>query len=185
MNGEKVSITNANFDYKSFIGTEFSHGNDAKKTWLTCQGYFYEDNPSGIDGANGRAEDVAERKRIVAVPSEFRLFGKIACDFLPFVKHLNNGATIRLSLRQSPNDFVIMSEQPNKHYQVQTTDANLYLRKMTEMKTRAKYNYIEIRSRTFFGHKRFAKLAIRRRFCQRASSSNDFGNELEYSIPGN
>ena len=66
LNGEKISTTNANFAHKSFIETEFSHGNDAKKTWLACQGFYYEDNPSGIDGANGRAEDVAERKRIVA-----------------------------------------------------------------------------------------------------------------------
>ena len=27
------------FAHKSFIETEFSHGNDAKKTWLACQGY--------------------------------------------------------------------------------------------------------------------------------------------------
>ena len=62
LNGEKISTTNANFANKSFIETEFSHSNDAKKTWLACQGYFYEDNSSGIDGADGRAEDVAERK---------------------------------------------------------------------------------------------------------------------------
>ena len=110
--------TNANFAHKSFIETEFSHGIDAKKTWLACQGYYYEDNPSGIDGANGRAEDVAERKRTVAASNEFRLFGKIACDFLSCDKHLISGVTIRLSLRRSPNDFVIVSEQPNKHYQV-------------------------------------------------------------------
>ena len=81
LNGENVSTTNVNFTHKSFIETKFSHGNDAKKTWLACQGYYYEDNPSGIDGANGRAEDAAKRKRIVAASSEFRLFGKIACDF--------------------------------------------------------------------------------------------------------
>ena len=38
LNGEKISTTNANFAHKSFIETEFSHGNDAKKTWLACQG---------------------------------------------------------------------------------------------------------------------------------------------------
>ena len=124
---KKLSTTNANFAHKSFIETEFSHGSDAKKTWLACQGCYYEDNPSGIDGANGRAEDVAERQRIVAASSEFRLFGKIACDFLSCDKHLASGVTIRLSLRRSPNDFVIMSEQPNKHYQVQITEANLYV----------------------------------------------------------
>ena len=62
LKGEKTSTTNANFAHKSFIEAEFSHGNGAKKTWLACQGYYYEDNPSDIDGATGRAEDVAERK---------------------------------------------------------------------------------------------------------------------------
>ena len=116
LNREKISTTNANFAHKSFIVTEFSHGNDAKKTWLACQGYYYEDNPSGIDGANGRAEDVAEHKRIVAASIEFRLFGKIACDFLSCDKHLISGVTKRLSLRRSPNDFVFMSEHATKHY---------------------------------------------------------------------
>ena len=125
LNGEKLSTTNANFVHKSFIETEFSLGNDAKKTWLACRGYYYGDNLSGIDGADGRAEGVAERKRIVAATREFRLFGKITCDFLSCDKRLISGVTIRLSLRRSPNDFVIMSEQPNKHYQVQITEAHL------------------------------------------------------------
>ena len=36
LSGEKISTTNANFAHKSSIETEFSHGNDAKKTWLAC-----------------------------------------------------------------------------------------------------------------------------------------------------
>ena len=39
LNGEKIPETNANFAHKSFIETELSHGNDAKKTWLACQTY--------------------------------------------------------------------------------------------------------------------------------------------------
>ena len=161
LKGEKTSISNANFAHKSFIETEFSHGNDAKKTWLAYQGYYYEDNPSGIDGANGRAEDVAERKRIVAASTEFRLFGKIACDFLSCDKHLISGVTIKPSLRRSPNDFVLMSEHRDKHYRVEITEANLSVRKMTVtdfllssiektlLKTPAIYNYIEVLPRTF------------------------------------
>ena len=159
--GEKISTTNANFAHKSFIETEFSQGSDAKKTWLACQGYYYEDNPSGIDGANERAEDVAERKRTVAASTEFRLFGKIACDFLSCDKHLISGVTIRLSLRRSPNDFVMMSEHRDKHYRVEITEANLYVRRMTVtdfvlwsieknlLKTPAIYNYIEVLPRNF------------------------------------
>ena len=74
----------------------------------------------------GRAEDVAERKRIVAASSDFRLFGKNACDFLSCDDHLISGVTIRLSLRRFPNGFVIMYEnRDDKHYRVEITEANL------------------------------------------------------------
>ena len=35
LNGKKISTTNANFAHKTFLETEFSHGNDAKKN-LAC-----------------------------------------------------------------------------------------------------------------------------------------------------
>ena len=90
LNGEKKSTTNANFAHNSFIETEFSYGNDAKKTWLACQGYHYEENPSAIDCNGRRAEDVTERKGLVAASN-------LSCN-----KHLLSGVTIRLSLRRSP-----------------------------------------------------------------------------------
>ena len=54
-----------------------------------------------------------------------------------------------------------MSEEPSKHYQVQITEVNLYVRKMTVadfvlfsiettlLKTPAIYNYFEVSSRFF------------------------------------
>ena len=54
-----------------------------------------------------------------------------------------------------------MSEQPNKHYQIQITEANLYVRKLrvadfvlttiekTQLKTLAINNFIEMLPRTF------------------------------------
>ena len=125
LNGEKISTTNANFAHKSFIETEFSYGNDAKKTWLTCQAYYYEENLSAIDGAGRRADDVTERKGLVAASSELKLFGKIARNFLSCEKHLFSGVTFKLSLRRSPNDLFVISEDAAKHYKVQIIEANL------------------------------------------------------------
>ena len=80
----------------------------------------------------------------------------MSCD-----KHLVSGVTARFSLRRSPNDFVVMSEDNGKHYQVQITEANLYVQKMTVtdlvlssiektlLKSPAIYNYIEVLPRTF------------------------------------
>ena len=71
---------------------------------------YYEDNASGIDGANGRADHDAEHNRIVYASIEVQLFGKISCDFLSCDNHLISGVTIRLSVRRSLNDVVLMSD---------------------------------------------------------------------------
>ena len=101
------------------------------KTWLAFQGYYYEKNPSAIDGNGRRAEDVTERKGLVAASNQLKLFGKFACGFLSCDKHLLTRMSIRLSIRRSPNDFVVISENAADHYKVQITDANLYVGKMT------------------------------------------------------
>ena len=50
-NGIKISTANGHYAHKSFIEIEFSHVTDAKKTWLKCQGYEYEENPGVIPAA--------------------------------------------------------------------------------------------------------------------------------------
>ena len=81
-NGVKISNTNGNYAHKAFIETEFSSGETAKNTWLVCQGYYYEDEPAKIDGTDGRADDVAARKALVATSQENYFIGKPASDIL-------------------------------------------------------------------------------------------------------
>ena len=51
---------------------------------------FYESYSSKLYAAYGRAENVAEIKRIVAAYSESLLFGNNSCDFLSCDKHLTS-----------------------------------------------------------------------------------------------
>ena len=50
-NGNKISSANGHYAHKCFIETEFSHGSDAKSTWLKCQGCEYESDPNTIPNA--------------------------------------------------------------------------------------------------------------------------------------
>ena len=75
-NGIKISSANGHYAHKSFIETEFSHGADAKETWLKCQGYEYELNPDGIAAASRDARQVAVRES-----EQITLYGKLAVDF--------------------------------------------------------------------------------------------------------
>ena len=58
--------------HKSFIEIEFSHGTDAKKTWLKCQGYEYEENPGTIPAA---ISDI--RKRTVRQSAPHNIIWKV------------------------------------------------------------------------------------------------------------
>ena len=108
LNGEKFQQPMLILHIKVLLKLNFLTVLTPKKTWLACQGYYYEDNPADVDGTAGRAVDVAERNCLVEASAELRLFGKIACDFLSCDKHLISGVTARFSLRRSPNDFVVM-----------------------------------------------------------------------------
>ena len=149
-----------NYAHKGFIETEFSHGDSAKNTWLVCQGYYYEDEPQKVDGADTRATDVGERKALVSQSVEATFIGKPACDILTCDKHLLSGVTLRFSFRRSSNEFVT-KEAAAKNYKVKIVQANLYVRKMTItdnvlgahekqlMKTPAVYGFTEVLPRAF------------------------------------
>ena len=125
-NGLKTSKANENYAYKSFIETEFSHNQDAKNTWLACQGYSYEENHGTLS-----TTEVNRRKALVRQTNECTFYGKVAVDVFACDSHLMSGVTLRIAFRRSIDDFVIMSDDAAKHYKVKIVDANLYLRKMT------------------------------------------------------
>ena len=75
-NGIKNSSANGHYAQKGFIETEFSHGTDAKKTWLKRQGYEYESKPSAIANAIKDA-----RKQAARESAQINLYGKLAVDF--------------------------------------------------------------------------------------------------------
>ena len=106
--------------------TEFSHGTDAKKAWLKCQGYEYEENPGTITAA---ISDI--RKRTVRQSARITLCGKVAVDFFSCEKHLVSGVMLRISMRRSQDDFAIISDDAAKHYKVKIDEANLFIRKLT------------------------------------------------------
>ncbi len=152
-NGVKVSSANGLYAHKSFIETEFSHGKDAKDTWLKCQGYTYETDPA--------ADPTNARKALFRQSTVQHYFGKLAIDFFSCEKHLISGVALRISFRKSNDDFVVISDGADKHYRVEITEANLYVRKMTVsdevvtaiertlLKTPAMYRYNEVISKSF------------------------------------
>ena len=155
-NGIKISTANGLYAHKSYLETEMSHGKDAKETWLACQGYNYEPNPSDIASA-----EIVGREEKTRTSTPIKLFGKLSVDFFTCDKLLLPGVTLRIRLVRSHNDFVLISEGAAKHYTIKMRDANLYVRKMAVsehaissiegvlLKTPAMYKYTEVIPKSF------------------------------------
>ena len=154
-NGLKISNANGNNAHKNFIETEFSHNKNAKNTWLACQGYSHEENPGTLLTAE------VNRKILVRQSAESTFYGKIAVDFFTCDRYLLSGVALRTAFRRSIDDFVLMSDDAAKHYNVKFVEANLYVRKMTLNDTvvsaiektllcsSAFYPYLETLTKTF------------------------------------
>ena len=58
------------------------------------------------------------------------LWKSISRVFFTFDKHQLSGVTLCIAFRRPIDDFVIVSDDAAKHYNVKTVEANLYVRKM-------------------------------------------------------
>ena len=98
--GVKVSSANGLYAHKAFIETEFSHNKEAKNTWLECQGYNYESNPS-THTLTAFTKREAETRSSATVT----FIGRVASDFFSCEKHLVSGVELRISFLRTRPEF--------------------------------------------------------------------------------
>ncbi len=98
-NEVKVSSANGLYAHTDFIETEFSHGKDARDTWLKCKGYTYKTNPE--------ADTTNARKALFRQSAVQHYFGKLGIDIFSCEKLLISGVALRISFRKSNDDFVV------------------------------------------------------------------------------
>ena len=124
--GVKVSSANGLYAHKASIETELSHNLEAKITWLECQGYNYESNPS-THTLTAFTKREAETRSSATVT----FIGRVASDFFSCQKHLIIGGELRISFLRTRPEFCLIYDDAGKDYKVNITQANLYIRKMT------------------------------------------------------
>ena len=125
-NGIKISSAIGHYAHKCFIETEFSHGSDAKSTWLKGHSCEYESYPIAIPKAA-----ITQREILVRRSTQLTIYGKVAVDFFSYEKHLTGGVKLRISFRKPQDDFIMMSEDGAKHCKLKTDEANVFVQKMT------------------------------------------------------
>ena len=153
----------------------------SKNTWLECQGYSYESNPSTHTlGAFTKREAETRSSATVII------IGRVASEFFLCEKHLVSGAELRISflLRTRP-DYCLIYDDAGKDCKVNITQASLYIRKMTL--TENAYSTIETPLAEATARYRYTEIILIRTFLigqnsQSWDQENVFAvNELENS----
>ena len=127
VNGIKNLFCSGHYARKSFIETQFPHGKDAKNTWLKCQDYEYNANPTAV------ANELKDKRKQAARESAQLPFMEnlLRISFCSCEKHLVSGVSLRVSFRRSRVDIATIGEAAGQNYLVNLDEAKLLVGKMT------------------------------------------------------
>ena len=97
--------------YKSYMETLLSHGADAKKSWLSGEGWYGEadDNPEARDPHEAdQGLGVVQRWNMIANGRDFQLEGRPHVDIFQQERYLLPGVTMHLKFQTTPAAFHLM-----------------------------------------------------------------------------
>lgn len=132
LNEQLVSSTHNNYHYRAYLESLLSYGSDAKKSQLTCAGYyrdvagkFEELDPTAATAANTGAK---KRHRLFAGNKIVDLVGRLHVDLFHQPKYLVSEVNLRLRLLRNKNALVLMAAR-NSGYKVKIHSCVLLARK--------------------------------------------------------
>ena len=129
----RVSSSSLNYGYKAYIETVLNHDMDVKKTQLTMQ-HFYQDNnlarPSPKSGGeNEKNWGLVKRHELCTKPNTFQMCGRVHSDVFNMTNLLLPGVKVRVRFSRSNQSFVLMTSGSEK-YKIVITNAKLKLQKV-------------------------------------------------------
>ena len=130
LQGEVIGTSNNLYGHKAYIETELSHPSECKDTWLACQGYSYEIDPSDL--AADPAFAARRTKNLLHAWNNF--YGRLAVDFFNVDKFMLPGVPVRIKLVRAPTEFcvVVTKDKLNAEarYQLKIESASLFVHKI-------------------------------------------------------
>lgn len=131
LNERIISSATNTYPYLAYIETLLNYGEDAKKTLLTCEG-FYKDNK--LSTTNPLLEDgnkgLKKRYDLTHKSQSLDLIGQLHCDIFQQNRLLLNLVDLKLKLTRSKPQFCLISSTANADYKVDLEHASIFIRKV-------------------------------------------------------
>ena len=130
LNERNISSSTNTYPYRAYIETLLNYGEDAKKSLLTCEGFFKDTQPEKIDC---KATDVdvglKSRYNLIKNSQVVDMIGQLHCDIFQQNRLMINMVDIKIKMIRSKPEFCLVSHTGNG-YKIDLEHASMFIRKV-------------------------------------------------------
>ena len=117
--GVRVSSSSLNYGYKGYFESLMNNDTDSKKTCLTMQHFYQDNNLSHESPKSGDEESknwgLVRRHELCTKPNTFQMSGRLYSDIFKTNRLLLPGVKMRVRLSRSNQNFVLMCNGKQKY----------------------------------------------------------------------
>ena len=129
LNERIISPSTNTYPYRAYIETLLNYGEDAKKSLLTCEGFYKDTKPSDLT-IPGTNEGLKKRYELTKNSQVLDMIGQLHCDIFQQNRLLLNLVDLKIKMIRSTPNFCLISSEETPDYKIVLEHASLYIRKV-------------------------------------------------------
>lgn len=132
LNERNISSSTNTYPYRAYIETLLNYGEDAKKSLLSCEGFFKDSQPNAIDPKAADADKGLKKRYQLIQNSEIvDLIGQLHCDIFQQNRLMINLVDLKIKMIRNKPEFCLVSPSPNANgYKIVLEHASMFIRKV-------------------------------------------------------
>lgn len=132
LNDRSISSSSNTYPYRAYIETLLNYGEDAKKSFLTCQCFYKDNNLSVVDPLQEKDGNKGLKKRydLTCKSQTLEMIGPLHCDIFQQNRLMLNLVDLKIKLIRSKPEFCLVSSKAGADYKVVLEHASLFIRKV-------------------------------------------------------
>lgn len=130
LNERNISSSTNTYPYRAYIETLLNYGEDAKKSLLTCEGFYKDSDPRIVDPSKDGNGGLKKRYELTSGSKILDMIGQLHCDIFQQNRLLLNLVDLKIKLTRSDPKFCLIAPKNDTDYKVSLEHASLFVRKV-------------------------------------------------------
>lgn len=131
LNERNISSASNTYPYRAYIETLLNYGEDAKKSLLTCEAFFKDEEPEKVDPTvESVHKGLKTRYKLIEKSQTIDMIGQLHCDIFQQNRLLLNLVDLKIKMVRSKPSFCLISPKADVDYKVVLEHASMFIRKV-------------------------------------------------------